>query len=58
MAAKIPELIFNDLSTNIKRPLGYERVYMPRCKVADTPFHIQGDEKGFHNVIYPISKNK
>ena len=25
-------------------PLGYERVYLPLCKVADTPFHIQGDE--------------
>ena len=24
------------------RPLGYERVYLPLCKVADTPFHIQG----------------
>ena len=26
------------------RPLGYERVYLPLRKVADTPFHIQGDE--------------
>ena len=25
------------------RPLGYERVYLPLWKVADTPFHIQGD---------------
>ena len=32
------------------RPLGYERVYLPLCKVADTPFHIQGDE------IFPIEK--
>ena len=24
------------------RPLGYERVYLPLYKVADTPFHIQG----------------
>ena len=23
--------------------IGYERVYLPLCKVADTPFHIQGD---------------
>ena len=23
-------------------PLGYERVYLPLHKVADTPFHIQG----------------
>ena len=27
-------------STQI-RPLGYERVFLPLCKVADTPFHIQ-----------------
>ena len=26
------------------RPLGYESVYLLLCKVADTPFHIQGDE--------------
>ena len=26
------------------RPLGYERVYLPLCQVADTPFHIQGDD--------------
>ena len=24
--------------------LGYERVYLPHRKVADTPFHIQGDD--------------
>ena len=24
-------------------PLGYEMVYLPLTKVADTPFHIQGD---------------
>ena len=23
------------------RPIGYERVYLTLCKVADTPFHIQ-----------------
>ena len=28
----------------INRPLGYERVYLRLCKVADTPFHIQGGE--------------
>ena len=26
------------------RPLGYERVYLPLFQVADTPFHIQGDD--------------
>ena len=26
------------------RPLRYERVYLPLNKVADTPFHIQGDD--------------
>ena len=33
--------IFHDF-TIIYRPLGYERVCLPLCKVADTPFHIQG----------------
>ena len=28
----------------IYRPLGYGRLYLPLCKVADTSFHIQGDE--------------
>ena len=28
----------------IYRPPGYERVYLTLCKVADTPFHIQGDD--------------
>ena len=31
-------------NTDIIRPLGYERVYLPLRKVADTPFHIQGDD--------------
>ena len=26
------------------RPIGHERVYLPLCKVADTPFHIQGGD--------------
>ena len=26
------------------RSLGYERVYLPLCQIADTPFHIQGDD--------------
>ena len=26
------------------RPLGYERVYLPLRKVADTHFHIEGDK--------------
>ena len=25
-------------------PLGYERVYVPLCKVAHTPFHIRGND--------------
>ena len=28
---------------HIIRLLGYERVYLLLCKVADTPFHIQED---------------
>ena len=31
-------------SSRLSRPLGYERVYLPLCEVADTPFHIQGDD--------------
>ena len=27
-----------------KGVFGYERVYLPLCKVADTPFHIKGDD--------------
>ena len=34
--------------TRITRPLGYERVYLPLCKVADTPFHIQDDKLLLH----------
>ena len=26
------------------RPIGHERVYLPLCKLADTPFHIQGGD--------------
>ena len=31
------------LLTTLLRHLGYERVHLPLYKVADTPFHIQGD---------------
>ena len=31
-------------SLPINRPLGYEKVYLPLYKVADTPFHIQGED--------------
>ena len=31
------------------RRLEYERVYLPLCEVADTPFHIQGDEVRAYN---------
>ena len=24
--------------------LGYKRMYLPLCEMADTPFHIQGDD--------------
>ena len=32
------------------RALGYERVYLPLCEVADTPFPIQGDV--MVNIVY------
>ena len=28
----------------ILRTIGYEKVYLPLCEVADTPFQIQGDD--------------
>ena len=34
----------NSVVCRINRPLGFERGYLPLCKVADTPFHIQGDK--------------
>ena len=41
-------------------PLGYERVYLPLCKVADTPFHIQRDDICYIKVfeVYIIIKSK
>ena len=33
----------NSNSNRRIRLLGYERVYLPLCEVADTPFHIQRD---------------
>ena len=42
------------------RPLGYERVCLPLGKVANTPFHIQGDvitrrcERGISTVNVEI----
>ena len=40
------------------RLLGYERVYLSLCEVADTPFHIQGDAMYIHEepvINYPSS---
>ena len=34
------------------RHLGYEGVYLPLGKVADTPFHIQGDD------LYKLNQSK
>ena len=28
----------------VYRTFGYEKVYLQLCKMADTPFHIQGDD--------------
>ena len=36
------------LVVRILRPLGYERVYLLLCEVADTPFHTQKDELSSH----------
>ena len=39
-----------DIGSNVGeyRPLGYERVYLPLAKVADTHFLIQGDDMLIH----------
>ena len=43
----------------IFRHLEYEQVYMPLCKVADTPFYIQGDEIcNFYVDFFVIYPNK
>ena len=50
MPAKFGVATFGEISDShnvhniIYRPLRYERVYLPLGKVADTPFHIQGDD--------------
>ena len=44
-------LLSNTSHSQIYSPLGYERVYLPLCKVADTPFHIQGDELANATVV-------
>ena len=41
----------NIADINIYRHLGYERVYLPLYKVADTPFHIQGDDVSTQNDL-------
>ena len=38
--------------SSIYRPLGYERVYLPLCKVAGTHFHIEEDYIIFTFGIY------
>ena len=38
------QLIFVESQASPIQFLGYERVYLPLCIVADAPFHIQGDE--------------
>ena len=35
----VPQMV---VSRDICRPLRYEKVYLPLCQVADTPFYIQG----------------
>ena len=37
------------------RFLGYERVYLPLYKVADTPFHIQGDGMSFYSFSHKFT---
>ena len=34
-------VVWATIQSDTCRPIGYERVYLTLCKVADTPFHIQ-----------------
>ena len=58
-AAQTPIMKYT-ISTDIYRPLGYERVYLPHYKVADTPFFIQGDNycnshlKASDNMLFTL----
>ena len=44
--------IKQDLLTRIWRHLGYEKVYLPLHKVADTPFHVWDDDEMFIKKDY------
>ena len=33
-------------------PLGFEKVYLPLWKMADTPFHNQGDDLWLDTMAY------
>ena len=37
--------------------LGFEKVYLPLCKVADTPFPIQGGELISNHCVIPSFRN-
>ena len=43
-------------TNNKKSPLGYERVYLKLCEVADTPFYSQGDDILSFDFVYFPSK--
>ena len=38
------EIVVLELYYFTRHHLGYERVFLPFCQVADTPFHIQGED--------------
>ena len=44
MDEKLDNLVSEGFRYDIYRPFGYGRVYLPLSKVADTPFHIRGDD--------------
>ena len=51
-------MIYMVILQTIIRLFGYERVYLPLYKVADTPFHIQGDDMSpeTHDIEPRINK--
>ena len=48
---------FKNLRKLLCHPLGYKRVYLPLCKVADTPHHIQ-EEYVLMNHFYGNFRSK
>ena len=53
-----PEMYhITDAKVMITCPLGYERVYLPLCQVADTPFYINVDS-GYFLWVFIVRRSQ